>query len=301
MTGFLDGRHLGRTHVFSAGLAGNGPLALVDCGPDTCFENLVAALRARGYRPEEVTHLLVTHIHLDHSGGAWRWAQEFGTTVCVHPRGAPHLLAPEKLLASASRIFGAEMARLWGEIQPVPSACLRVVSDGEKVEVGGTVLQAVDTPGHAQHHHAWWVEAERTLFSGDVAGVSIENGPLLPPCPPPDIDLEAWQASLARLRALRPERLILSHFGVLDRPLERFDELERRLLDWAGWVRDRLQAGQGEADIIPGFHRHVEEELRAAGVDGDGLRAYEQADPAAMSVNGLARYWHRRARTAQRP
>ena len=154
MTAYLDGRHLGRTHVFGAAVVGNGPLGLIDCGPDTCFAGLVAGLRELGRRPEDVSHILVTHIHLDHSGGAWRWAREFGTTICVHPRGAAHLLAPEKLVASASRIFGADMERLWGDIQPVPPERLRVLQDNETIEIGGALLQALDTPGHAHHHHA---------------------------------------------------------------------------------------------------------------------------------------------------
>ena len=296
MTAYLDGRHLGRTHVFGAAVVGGGPLALIDCGPDTCCAGLVAGLRALGRKPEDVSHVLVTHIHLDHSGGAWRWAEEFGATICVHPRGAAHLLAPEKLVASAARIFGPDMARLWGDIRPVPPERLRVLQDNETVEIGGAVLRALDTPGHAHHHHAYWWEAERTLFAGDVAGVAIHGGPVLPPCPPPDISLEAWQASLARLRALAPEKLFVAHFGELDRPLERFDEVERRLLDWAGWVRGRLQAGLTEEQIIPEFQQRVEAELLAAGVPPEGLFAYEQADPAAMSVNGLARYWKRRER-----
>lgn len=304
MTGLLDGLHLGRAQVIGAGLVDGGPgrLALVDCGPDTCFPGLVAGLRALGRGPQEVSHLLVTHIHLDHSGGAWRWAREFGTTVCVHPRGAPHLLAPEKLVASASRIFGADMDRLWGRIEAVPPDRLQVVPDGGIVEVGTARLQALDTPGHAQHHHAWWLPAERVLFGGDVAGVCIGGGPQLPPCPPPDIEVEAWQASLARIRALAPERIVLPHFGDLDRPLPRLDELERRLLAWAEWVRVRAEAGRTEAEIIPEFCAHVQAELRAAGVDAAGCAAYEQADPAAMSVGGLLRYWKRRsAPPAQRP
>ena len=296
MTAYLDGRHLGRTHVFGAAVVGNGPLGLIDCGPDTCFAGLVAGLRELGRRPEDVSHILVTHIHLDHSGGAWRWAREFGTTICVHPRGAAHLLAPEKLVASASRIFGADMERLWGDIQPVPPERLRVLQDNETIEIGGALLQALDTPGHAHHHHAYWLAAERTLFAGDVAGVAIHGGPVLPPCPPPDISLEAWRTSLARLRALRPEQLYVAHFGTLDRPLERFDEMERRLHEWADWVRGRLLDGQTEEQIIPEFQKRVEQELLAAGVPHDGLSAYEQADPAAMSVNGLARYWKRHER-----
>ncbi len=293
MIRLLDGLHLGRPQVICAGLVGSDALALVDCGPETCFTQLVAEIRRRGLRPESVTHVLVTHIHLDHSGGAWRWAREFGAMVCVHPRGAAHLADPGKLVASATQIFGADMARLWGGVQEIPSAQIRIVHDGEEVRAGGAVLRAVETPGHAPHHQAWWLADERTLFAGDVCGVSIAGGPVLPPCPPPDINVELWQASLEKIRALDPQRLVLAHFGAVDDPRPRLDELERRLTDWAGWMAEQIRAGRTEEQIVPLFEQRVAGELRAAGVDAAGLAAYEQADPAAMSVAGLARYWRK--------
>ncbi|MBA3849313.1 MAG: MBL fold hydrolase [Opitutus sp.] len=295
MIRFVDGLHLGRAKVIGTAVIGEAgePLALVDCGPESVFNHTAAGLRAQGLRPEDVTHVFVTHIHFDHAGAAWRWAEEYGATVCVHPRGAPHLADPSKLLASAAKIFGDRMGGLWGEMRAVRPDRLRVVQDREAVAAGGAVFTALDTPGHAQHHHAWWIGAERTLFAGDVMGVCIDGGPCLPPCPPPDINLEQWFASLRLLMALRPARVFLTHFGELDDPVKRLNELAERLLDWAEWIAEELKIGMPEEKIVPLFEQRVRGELKLAGLSDEMLDTYEQADPAAMSVAGLARYWRK--------
>lgn len=290
---FIDGQHLGRSQVIGVGLVGAGELALIDSGPDVCFAAIVAEIRRLGFRPEDVRHVLVTHIHLDHSGGAWRWVRDFGATVCVHPRGAAHLADPTKLVTSATKIFGADMPRLWGEVQPVPAEKIRVVQDGEEIVAGSTTFRVVESLGHASHHHAYWLERDRTLFAGDVCGVGIGEGPLLPPCPPPDINVEQWLVSLEKIQALRPALVWLTHFGGVREPAERLRELAHRLSDWSGWMRDQLRAGRSESEIVPLFAARVMAELRRAGVTEDGLRAYEQADPTETNVWGLARYWKR--------
>lgn len=289
----IDGLHLGRPKVIGTAVVGDDRLALVDCGPESVFAETVAALRRLGLRPENVGHVFVTHIHFDHAGAAWRWAEEFGATVCVHPRGAPHLADPSKLLASATKIFGARMGELWGDMRAVRADRLRIVQDNENVEAAGTVFTALDTPGHAQHHHAWWLARERTLFAGDVMGVVIDGGPCLPPCPPPDINLEQWLASLQRIMALHPARVLVTHFGELDDPVKRLNELAARLLDWAEWIAGELKLGLADEQIVPLFEQRVRAELKSAGLSDDALATYEQADPAAMSVAGLARYWRK--------
>lgn len=293
MIRFLDGLHLGRSGVIGTGVAGEGALALFDCGPESVFANTVAALRRAGLRPEDVTHVCLTHIHLDHAGAAWRWAADYGATVCVHPRGARHLADPGRLIASATQIFGADMGRLWGELRPVPADRLRVLADGEELTVGGAVIRALDTPGHAPHHHAYWLPGAATLFAGDVAGVCLRDGPCLPPCPPPDVNLEEWLASLRRIMALGAARVFLTHFGEMARPVARLNELAGRLIDWAEWIAEELKIGLPEEKIVPLFEQRVRAELLGAGLDGEALAAYEQADPAAMSVTGLARYWRK--------
>jgi glyoxylase-like metal-dependent hydrolase (beta-lactamase superfamily II) len=293
MIRFIDGLHLGRPKVVGTAVVGDDQLALVDCGPESVFAATVAGLRTAGLRPENVTHVFVTHIHFDHAGAAWRWAEEYGATVCVHPRGAPHLADPAKLLASATKIFGDQMGRLWGDMRAVRPDKLRVVHDRETIAAAGTHFTALDTPGHAQHHHAWWLEAERTLFAGDVMGVVIDGGPCLPPCPPPDVNLEQWLASLRMIMALRPARVFVTHFGELDDPAKRLNELAERLIDWAEWIAEELKIGMPEEKIVPLFEQRVRGELKLAGLSDELLDTYEQADPAAMSVAGLARYWRK--------
>lgn len=264
-----------------------GP-AVFETGPESRFETLARALREKGYAPQDVRHVFVTHVHLDHAGAAWRFA-EHGATVYVHPKGAPHLIDPGKLWASASRIYGDQMEQLWGRMGYVPQGQVRALEDRERVQIGGFTIEALDTPGHANHHHAYRIDS--ALIAGDVAGVRIGRGPVLPPCPPPDIHVETWQQSLARLRGLGLQTLYLTHFGPVTDVQAHLAALEARLLDWADWMRRRLKAGKTREEIVSEFEAYVAEELHAAGLNDQEVREYEYADPAWMSVDGLMRYW----------
>lgn len=265
-------------------------VALVESGPESTFEKVVEALAGLGYQPRDVTDVFLTHIHLDHAGAAWRFAR-LGARVHVHPRGAKHIVNPERLLASARRIYGDRMESLWGTLEPIESERLRVAEDGDRVSVGGLVLEAVETPGHAVHHHAWRLDG--ALFTGDVAGVRLGGGPVLPPCPPPDIHLEDWKASIERIRALAPEQIYLTHFGVYADVSEQLEALTERLFAWGAWIRDQLAAGAHLDAIVPRFEARVREELLAAGLDEGGVETYERANPSAYSAYGLARYWQK--------
>ncbi len=297
MIHLVDTRHLGRPRIIASYLIDLGSdhgLAMVDCGPEVVFESLVDGIRALGRRPEDVKHLLLTHIHFDHAGSAWRWAREFGTTVHVHPRGAAHLLDPAKLVASATRIYGDRMGRLWGSIEAVPADLLKPTEDNAVLDLGGgTRVTALATPGHAPHHLAWHLPDTGTLFAGDVAGVIIGDGPVVPPCPPPDIDVETWRTSLERLRGLGATDVYVTHFGRLDDPARRLAELEQRLVSWAGWMLEHLREGREEAGLVPDFEAFVADELRSKGLNEEEIKDYEQADPAFMSVAGLGRYWRK--------
>ncbi len=281
MLHLIDALHLNTPNVICVAVlqAEDGTLVMIDCGPETVFENVVRELNQRGLGAQNVKHLLATHIHLDHNGGAWRWQREFGTTVHVHPIGAPHMVDPSKLVASATRIYGDRMGHLWGEIQGIPETSVE--------------LSVLETPGHAQHHNAYWFEPAKFLFAGDVAGVVIGNGPIFPPCPPPDVDIEKWKESLNRIRALNPAQLLLTHFGLQSKPEVHLAELETRLMDWAVWMKARMLEGKSEEEIVPEFHRFTEDQLLAVGASPSDLLAYEQADPASMSVTGLSRYWRK--------
>jgi glyoxylase-like metal-dependent hydrolase (beta-lactamase superfamily II) len=266
-------------------------VVLFDTGPESTFRNIASELRRMGVQPEDVRHVFLSHIHFDHSGAAWRFA-ELGATVYVHPRGAPHLLDPAKLISSATRIFGAEMERLWGVIKPVEKERLRVLEDGDVVRVGSLEVRAIETPGHASHHHVY--QWDDNLFGGDVAGVRIGSGPPIPPFVPPELHVESWLQSIARIRALDPAKLYLPHFGEAPGPVAaHLDILEEHVRRWAEWFRDRMREGEDEMQLVPAFAEYEATELRAGGASDEEIRGYEAADPSAMAVTAALRYWRK--------
>ncbi|MBK8598838.1 MAG: MBL fold metallo-hydrolase [Holophagales bacterium] len=274
-------------------LESGGDAALVESGPDATYPNLVAGLARHGLAPRDVRTVFLTHIHLDHAGAAWQLAKE-GATVRVHPRGAPHLADPGKLLASATRIYGERMKELWGTLEPIAPERLRPTTDGEVIRVGGEEVLVVETPGHAIHHNAY--VADGLAFTGDVGGVRIAGGPVLPPTPPPDIDLPVWRASLARLRELKPVALYPTHFDRFDDVEAHLDALERELSAWAGWVKARMDEGKAEPEIVPGFETWLAARLLSAGQTEAEVEAYRHALPFAMNVTGLVRYFRNAAK-----
>ena len=273
----LDLRHLGHERVIGAYLVQTEDgLALNDCGPTTCVPELKARLAERGLELSDVRHLLLSHIHLDHAGAA-------GVLVREHPElqvhvseiGAPHLIDPSRLEASARRLYGDEFDTLWGELAPVPEGNVVVVD----AQVVG--LECFPSPGHASHH-VCYLDGDGTLYAGDAAGVRIlPSSFVLPPTPPPEVDLEAWAATLDEIERRSPERLALIHFGVTEDPQRHLGELRRRLGDWSERVRD----GASEEQF---------EELAAADLGAD-REAYQQAMPFWQSYAGLKRYWEKRA------
>jgi glyoxylase-like metal-dependent hydrolase (beta-lactamase superfamily II) len=288
----LDTRHLGRAGIIaSTALETNDGLVLFDTGPESTFENLSAELRKIGFAAEEVRHVFLSHIHFDHAGAAWRFA-ELGATIYVHPRGAPHLIDPAKLIASATRLYGDDMERLWGRIAPVPEERVRILQDSDVVRVAPFELRAIATPGHASHHHVYhW---DDNIFGGDVAGVRLGGGPPAPPFVPPELDIEAWQESIEKIRAFNPAKLFLPHFGLVKGPISaHLDELGKRVHRWSVWFRDRIRAGQDEQQMTQAFARDVAEELRAAGATEEETLDYEYADPSFMAVSAAVRYWRK--------
>src|SRR6266436_1798214 len=262
MVHLIDALHLGTPNVISIGLfqAAAGELVLVDTGPESVFTAVAAGVQKLGFEPRDVRHILASHIHLDHTGAAWRWAREVGAKIYVHPNGAPHLVNPSKLLSSATRIYGDKMNYLWGATEAIPEEQVIAMTDSD-FQLGGLRLRAIATPGHANHHNAYWIKSQRILFAGDVAGVRIGSGPAIPPLPPPEINLELWRDSLEKIRALKPASIYITHFGQVREPTASLDELERRLASWSDWIKQRLNEGKSEREIIPEFELFVEREL----------------------------------------
>jgi glyoxylase-like metal-dependent hydrolase (beta-lactamase superfamily II) len=273
----IDLLHLGRARVIASYLIPGDEPALVDCGPASSLDALAAGLEEHGVAVGDLRHLVLTHIHLDHAGGA-------GTLVRQNPElrvhvseiGAPHLIDPSRLERSARRLYGDDFDRLWGELVPVPEENIAVI--GERV-LG---FDAWPTPGHASHHVSF-LDSEGTCFSGDVTGVRVPpSGLIAPVSPPPDIDLEAWERSLDSVAARNPERLCLPHFGVVEDALPHVEETRGRLREWA----ERVRGGATEDEFV----RAAEDELAAA-TDSETAAAYTTAGPLWQSYAGLARYW----------
>jgi glyoxylase-like metal-dependent hydrolase (beta-lactamase superfamily II) len=256
----------------------NDGLALYDCGPATTVAALRERLAERGVSLEDVRHLLLSHIHLDHAGGA-------GVLVRAHPHlqvhvseiGAPHLVDPRRLEASARRLYGDAFDTLWGELVPLPETNVHVV--GERV-LG---LECFPSPGHASHH-VCYQDADGTVYAGDAGGVRIQPGRhILPVTPPPDVDVDAWHRTMGDIEERRPERLALVHFGVVDEPEEHLARLRAQLDLWAARVRD----GASEEEFVAAARADL-------AADESDVDAWEKAAPLWQSYAGLRRYWEKR-------
>jgi glyoxylase-like metal-dependent hydrolase (beta-lactamase superfamily II) len=272
----IDVHHQGHERVICCWQVGD---VLVDPGPESASATLLEALGGAVPRA-----LLLTHIHLDHAGAAGalvrRWPE---LEVYVHEVGAPHLADPSKLLESAERLYGENMDRLWGEVAPVPEGNLRPLRGGEALEGGFRVAYV---PGHASHHVAYLHEDSGRAFVGDTAGVRIPPAEItLPPTPPPDIDIDAWNASLSRIAEWHPASLGITHFGALDRPFEQLAVMRDRLAAWATIARELDGAA---------FEQHIRDEVAAAAPDADTAAAYELAVPPEQQWPGLERWWRKR-------
>lgn len=288
----IDLNFLGQSKVIAAFLVETeeGPV-LIETGPFSTFPNLILGLKKAGYKPQDVRHVLLSHIHLDHAGAAWYFA-EHGANIYVHPVGAPHLIAPERLLASAKKIYQEKMDSLWGEMRPIPKEKLVLVDHKQRFKIGGRAFRALFTPGHAIHHVAW--ELDENLFTGDVGGVKIDRGIVVPPCPPPDINLEDWMASISLIKKRRYKKLFLTHFGEVANVKEHLVELQGRLVNWANWIKPYWENNTEPEQVVEEFKVYVAKQLSAGGVSQEGLERYEKANPAWMSVAGLMRYWRKK-------
>jgi glyoxylase-like metal-dependent hydrolase (beta-lactamase superfamily II) len=235
--------------------------------------------------------VFLSHIHFDHAGAAWRFA-ELGATIYVHPRGVQHLIDPAKLIASATRIFGDDMQRLWGQIAPVPEERVRILEDKDVIQVAQFQIRAIATPGHASHHHVYhW---EDNLFGGDIAGVRLGNGPPIPPFVPPELHIESWHESIAKIRELNPTRLYLPHFGLVKGSVAaHLDALDERVTGWSEWFREKISAGVREPNLISAFARLEHDDLTGHGATEELAQDYETADPSYMAIPAAIRYWQK--------
>ncbi len=266
-------------------------IILIDPGPHSTHDHLVQALKNAELAPEEVNHVLLTHIHFDHAGDAWAWAKQ-GAQVYVHPAGYKHMLDPERLWNSAAQIYGDQMEALWGKMEQIDDQLLHQPEDRQTLNIGGLSFGCHYTPGHAKHHIAYAIED--MVFSGDVAGVRIKTGPAQPPTPPPDIDLEAWDESIARLREIAPKTVYPTHFGEVGNVETHLEQLQTSLHQWAQWIKQRMDAGESTGEMMQPFTEMVHQQLQDADCDEALIEKYNWANPAFMQVAGLVRYWKKK-------
>jgi glyoxylase-like metal-dependent hydrolase (beta-lactamase superfamily II) len=276
-------------------LAGQNELAIIDPGPGSMVEWLLESIREAGFDPQEVTHILATHVHLDHAGAAGTLVRQMPRAqVYVHSKGAPHLLDTTKVVASASRIFGERLKLLWGEIESTPQERLTIIEGGDILNIAGRRLEVHYTPGHAVHHVIFFDAHSGELFAGDVAGVRLQGVDYVrPPTPPPDLDLEAWSDSMNLVKSLRPDVLYIGHFGAIKNISEHFDRLHEKLYSWGEFVLALMRDGKDEAEIISMLIEHTKPELLRAANDPHAIERYEIATNFPMTVQGYMRYWRK--------
>ena len=272
-----------------------GGVAILDPGPSSTLPSLMRELDAAGIAMSDVTAVLLTHIHLDHAGATGTLVKANPKLrVYVHERGAPHMIDPSKLLTSASRLYGDQMDRLWGEVLPVPAGAVSPLRGGEQLNAGGRDLVVAYTPGHAGHHVSYFSGDTGIAFVGDTAGVRVgPGGVIVPPTPPPDIDLELWRASIASIADWGPETLFVTHFGPHRPVTAHLSELSEQLDTVATLAKSSLAREGTDEDREAWFADEIRRALRRRMSESDA-RAYEVAGRFDLNWRGLARYWRKK-------
>lgn len=285
----------GKASITSAYLLHGRQPTLVETGPTTSVEAVTEGLESLGISSGDLAHIVVTHIHLDHAGGVGRLARRFPRAVVwVHERGAPHLADPQKLVASAARIYGEErLHRLFGPVDPVPVGRLRAIVEGDRIELGDRGLDVLYTPGHASHHVSLVDTDSGALFTGDALGIHLPDDRVVRPAtPPPDIDVELGVQSIERIRAHARSVLLFSHFGPVSEVDELCDIAASRLRKWADIVREALEETDDLDRVTEVLDRKTASEFE--GVQSADPSRYDVLSDMRMNAAGLVRYWTKR-------
>jgi glyoxylase-like metal-dependent hydrolase (beta-lactamase superfamily II) len=274
-------------------------VVLVDPGPGSCIDRLTSVLKEQGIGVSDIESVLITHIHLDHAGATGLLVRDNPRIkVFVHEKGAPHMIDPSKLVNSANQLWGVEGVRkLWGTVLPVPESNLTILRGGEQIRAAARAFDVQYTPGHASHHVSYFDGREGLAWAGDTAGLRFTPSIVftLPPTPPPDIDLEAWRESLAKLRAWAPQTVFITHFGPYTNTAAHFDHLEKSIRDVSEMARRALMSDASDEEKYAQFKRDVEAYVHAAGVSDDDERPLEHVGPLEFNWRGLVRYWTKKA------
>ena len=291
----------GRARYTAAYLLEATETALVETGPGTSVEPVTAALGSLGVAPDDLAHIVLTHIHLDHAGGVGRLSERFPrATVWVHQRGAPHLLDPARLVASTARVWGEiEMRELFGPTEPVASGRVRPLEDTDTIALGDRDLLVLETPGHASHHVALVDSRTGSVFTGDALGIHVPDLPVLRPAtPPPEFDLERYVDSIERIRKAASSVLLFAHFGPLDEVDATCDLAIRRVRDWAGVVQEGVRAGNDPDELVARLETAALADIETGAEAALDLEQLEDRlrllSSIRMNAQGLARYWEKR-------
>ena len=296
-TTVLDLNWMGRPHSIGAVLLeSGGHYAVLDPGPASTLETLRAQLLSRGLSVADLDAILLTHIHLDHAGASGSLLRENPKLrVFVHSKGAAHLADPSKLLASAGRLWGDDLGRLFGETLAVPEQNIQILEGGETLSVGARKMEVIYTPGHASHHVTYFDELDGVAFAGDTAGIRIANGPyIMPATPPPDIDLAVWEQSFAAILNRQPSKLFVTHFGYAENPAKHIADFRKRLHLWASITEETLQSTSDITVALQSFLEQTQKEMREYLSEADAEQhAFTAGLP--LSFLGLARHIHKRS------
>jgi glyoxylase-like metal-dependent hydrolase (beta-lactamase superfamily II) len=288
----IDLDFLGRSGTIGAYLVPHsGGGILIETGPGSTIQNLIAGLKSYNYVVEDITDVFLTHIHLDHAGGAG-WLAQHGCQIHVHENGFPHLIHPEKLLSSAARLYGERMEALWGEFIPLSQDKLTVMHGNEVLKVGDLSIRALDVPGHANHHLVYLIGD--ACFSGDIGGIRLTPHKYLRlPMPPPDFHLEKWRESIIHIQEFDPTRIIPTHFGVypdapwhLQAVLDELDEVE-------SWIEETLPLNPSQEGLRQQFIEFEHNRAQKYNVEQTTIEDQQIANPSFMSADGIYRYWNK--------
>ena len=296
----IDTLMCGRERATSAYLVRAREPALVETGPTTSRDALLEGLRNLGVGPGDLAHIIVTHIHLDHAGGAGSIAPHFpGATIWVHERGAPHLADPARLMSSAIRVYGEErLYEMFGPVEPVPPERLRALSDGDVIDLGDRTIESIETPGHASHHVCLRDTATGAIWVGDALGVLLPDVKILRPAtPPPEFDLELAVSSINKVADRKPTRLLFSHFGPSDDVAHLCSLAVRRVKKWTTIVEAALTRTEDPAEIVRILREETAAEVNPISPErGTGFHdKYELLSSYEMNAQGLIRYVKKRA------
>jgi len=294
----IDTFYGGRERCTAAYLLTADEPLIVETGPATSFEPVVAALEQLGIATTDLAHIVLTHIHLDHAGGVGRLAERYpNATIWVHERGAPHLADPAKLVASATRIYGEErMASLFGPVEPVPPQRIQGLADGDVIAFGQRTLDVIATPGHASHQVALVDSETGAIFTGDALGIHVPDVPVLRPAtPPPDFDVELTVTSIERIRARARSVLLFAHFGPIDEIDRVCDLAIARTRAWAEVVRDALQRTDDLDEIVALLEEEAARDAETGAEAPIDLQRFEMLSSIRMNAMGIVRYWRKRA------